>query len=64
MHLYAKGNKVENGRPSFLWGKGNYMYEIETLTETPGILKSEVFESSYEDAMKKFEKTVDKVVML
>ena len=64
MHLYAKGNKVENGRPSFLWGKGNYMYEIETLTETPGILKSEVFESSYEEAMEKFEKTVDKVVML
>ena len=64
MHLYAKGNKVENGRPSFLWGKGNYMYEIETLTETPGILKSEVFESSYEDAMKKFEKMVDKVKML
>ena len=64
MHLYAKGNKVENGRPAFLWAYGNFKYEIETLTETPGILKSEVFESSYEEAMKKFEKTVDKVVML
>ena len=64
MHLYAKGNKVENGRPAFLWAYGNSKYEIEALTETPGILKSEVFESSYEDAMKKFEKTVDKVVML
>ena len=64
MHLYAKGNRVENGRPAFLWGKGNYMYEIEALTETLGITKCEVFESCYEDAMEKFEKTVDKVVML
>ena len=64
MHLYARGNKVENGRPACLWGYGNFKYEIEALTETPGILKSEVFESSYEDAMKKFEKMVDKVKML
>ena len=48
----------------FLWGHGNSKYEIEALTETPGILKSEVFESSYEEAMKKFEKMVDKVKML
>ena len=62
--LYAKGNKVENGRPAYLWGKGNYMYEIEALTDTPGILRSEVFEASYEEAMKKFEKTVDKVELM
>jgi len=62
--LYAKGNKVENGRPAYLWGKGNYMYEIEALTETLGITKSEVFEASYEEAMEKFKNTVDKVVML
>ena len=53
MHLYAKGNKVENGRPAYLWGKGNYMYEIEALTDTPGILRSEVFEASYEEAIEK-----------
>ena len=64
VHLYARGNKVENGRPACLWGYGNFKYEIEEVTATPGILKSEVFESSYEEAMKKFEKTVDKVVML
>ena len=64
MHLYAKGNKVENGRPAFLWAYGNFKYEIESLTETPGILKSEVFEASYEEAMEKFKNTVDKVVML
>ena len=64
MHLYAKGNEIDTGRAAYLWGKGNYMYEIEALTETPGILKSEVFESCYEDAMKKFEKKVDKVELL
>ena len=57
--LYAKGNKVENGRPAYLWGKGNYMYEIERLAG--GITRCEVFESSYEEAMKKFEKMVDKL---
>ena len=64
VHLYARGNKVENGRPACLWGYGNFKYEIEAVTATPGILKSEVFESSYEEAMKKFEKTVDKVELM
>ena len=65
MHLYAKGRKLgPRGRDMFLWGHGNSKYEIEALTETPGILKSEVFESSYEDAMIKFEKMVDKVELL
>ena len=64
MHLYARVNKVDTGRVACLWGHGNFKYEIEAVTATPGILKSEVFESSYEDAMIKFEKMVDKVVML
>ncbi len=64
MHLYAKGNEIDTGRAAYLWGKGNYMYEIEALTETLGITECEVFESCYEDAMEKFEKKVDKVVML
>ena len=55
MHLYAKGNEIDTGRAAYLWGKGNYMYEIEALTETLGITKCEVFESCYEDAMEKFE---------
>ena len=65
MHLYAKGRKLgPRGRDMFLWGHGNFKYEIESLTATPGITKCEVFESTYEDAMKKFEKMVDKVKML
>ena len=56
----AKGNEIDTGRAAYLWGKGNYMYEIEALTETLGITKCEVFESCYEDAMEKFEKKVDK----
>ena len=64
MRLYAKGNKVGTGRAAYLWSYGRYKYEIEAVTATPGILKSEVFEASYEEAMKKFEKMVDKVVLL
>tara|TARA_B100000029_G_scaffold479864_1_gene527325 strand:- start:1024 stop:1221 length:198 start_codon:yes stop_codon:yes gene_type:complete len=62
--LYAKGRKLGTMKPVFLWGHGNFKYEIEALTDTPGILKSEVFEASYEEAMEKFKGTVDKVVML
>ena len=64
MHLYAKGNKVDTGRIACLWGYGNFKYEIEAVTATPGILRSEVFYSTYEEAMKKFEKVVDKVELL
>ena len=62
--LIAKGREPRTRTVAYLWRNGNYKYEIEALTETPGIFKSEVFESSYEDAMKKFEKVVDKVVLL
>ena len=64
VHPSARGNKVENGRPACLWGYGNFKYEIEAVTATPGILKSEVFESTYEEAMKKFEKVVDRVELM
>ena len=66
MHLYAKGNEIDTGRAAYLWGKGNYMYEIVVLRKSGvgRIPKCEVFESCYEDAMEKFEKKVDKVVML
>ena len=63
--LYAKGLVKGDSLVAYLWGYGNYKYEIERkyaiLWPTP---ISEVFESSYEEAMKKFEKTVDKVVMM
>ena len=63
--LYAKGLVKGDGAVSYLWGYGNYKYEIERIVSGADRLTlSEVFESSYEDAMIKFEKTVDKVVML
>ena len=64
MRLYAKGRKLKTMKTAFLWSYGRYKYEIEAVTATPGILKSEVFEASYEEAMEKFEKMVDKVVLL
>ena len=64
--LCAKGySKTEGVTPVTLWNVGNYKYEIETRKSSySSILTSEVFEASYEEAMKKFEKTVDKVVLL
>ena len=63
MELYATGRKLGT-TAVFLWGHGNIKYEIESLPAPPGITKCEVFESTYEEAMKKFEKMVDKVKML
>ena len=67
--LYAKGLVKGDGLVAYLWGYGNYKYEIERIVSNPARLtltrhRSEVFESSYEEAMEKFEKTVDKVVLL
>ena len=63
--LYSKGySKVDGETPIYFWGLGSFKYEIESRPLGTRITKSEVFESSYEEAMKKFEKTVDKVVML
>ena len=61
--LYAKGRKLGTMKPVFLWGHGNYKYEIEAC-KNKFYTECEVFESSYEDAMIKFEKMVDKVVLL
>jgi len=63
--LYAKGLVKGDGLVAYLWGHGNYKYEIERIVAGKGRLTlCEVFESSYEEAMKKFEKAVDKVVFL
>jgi hypothetical protein len=61
--LYAKGLVKGDSAVSYLWGYGNYRYEIEARKNS-FYAECEVFESSYEDAMIKFEKMVDKVVML
>ena len=63
--LYAKGLVKGDGLVAYLWGYGNYKYEIERIVAGADRLTlSEVFESSYEDAWIKCEKMVDKVVLL
>ena len=62
--LCAKGySKTEGVTPVTLWNVGNYMYEIEAR-ENSYYAESEVFEASYEEAMEKFEKMVDKTCSL
>ena len=64
--LYAKGySNVDGVTPIYFWGLGSYKYEIKVRNTNDWRKNgSEVFEDSYEEAMKKFEKTVDKVVLL
>tara|TARA_R100001163_G_C4884891_1_gene80543 strand:+ start:289 stop:510 length:222 start_codon:yes stop_codon:yes gene_type:complete len=60
--LYAKGySKTDGETPIYFWGLGNYKYEIESRPAYKNVFltKSEVFESSYEDAMEKFESMID-----
>ena len=58
--LYAKGySKTDGETPIYFWGLGSYKYEIEARPLGTRITKSEVFESSYEDAMEKFEDLID-----
>ena len=58
--LYAKGySKVDGETPIYFWGLGSFKYEIESRPLGTRITKSEVFESSYEDAMEKFEDLID-----
>ena len=47
----------------YLWSYGNYKYEIE-VKKNSYFSSNEVFESSYEDALKKFENMVDKVSLV
>ena len=62
--LYAKGySSLDGVTPVTLWNVGNYKYEIEARKNS-FYSESEVFESSYEEAMEKFEKMVDKVELM
>ena len=63
--LYAKGySSLDGVTPMYLWTLGSsYKYEIEAR-KSKFYTECEVFESSYEDAMIKFEKMVDKVELL
>jgi hypothetical protein len=49
--------------PMYLWSYGNYKYEIEVKPNSY-FSSTEAFESSYEDAMNKFENMVDKAVLV
>ena len=56
--LCATGTrKLDHVTPMYLWSYGNYRYEIAT-PKNSYFSSSEVFESSYEDALKKFENMV------
>jgi hypothetical protein len=66
--LCATGKSaLDDVTPMYLWSYGNYKYEIEA-TKAPMMSSyfssSEVFESSYEDALNKFENMVDKAVLV
>ena len=49
--------------PMYLWAYGNYRYEIEVKPNSY-FSNCEVFESSYEDALNKFENMVDKAELV
>ena len=63
--LYAKGySSLDGVTPMYLWALGSsYKYEIE-VRKNSYYAECDVFESSYEGAMKKFEKMVDKVELV
>ena len=61
--LCATGkSNLDDVTPMYLWSYGNYRYEIEVKNSY--FSECEVFETSYEDALKKFENMVDKVVLV
>ena len=49
--------------PMYLWSYGNYRYEIE-VKKSSYFSSTEAFESSYEEALNKFENMVDKAVLV
>jgi hypothetical protein len=58
--LYAKGyDKTDEDTTMYLWGLGDYKYEIERIIAGPHYTVSEVFEASFEEAIKKFEDMID-----
>ena len=62
--LVATGkSNLDDVTPMYLWSYGNYRYEIE-VKKNSYFSECEVFETSYEDALKKFEKKVDKVSLV
>ncbi len=62
--LCATGkSSLDDVTPMYLWSYGNYRYEIE-VKKNSYFSDSEVFETSYEDALKKFENMVDKAVLV
>ena len=68
--LCATGkSSLDEVTPMYLWSYGNYRYEIEvgldlSMKKNRFFSSNEVFESSYENALKKFENMVDKVVLV
>ena len=62
--LCATGkSNLDDVTPMYLWSYGNYRYEIE-VKKNSYFSECEVFETSYEDALKKFENMVDKVSLV
>ena len=62
--LCATGkSNLDDVTPMYLWSYGNYRYEIE-VKKNSYFSDSEVFESSYENALNKFENMVDKVSLV
>jgi len=62
--LCATGkSSLDDVTPMYLWSYGNYRYEIE-VKKNSYFSECEVFETSYEDALKKFENMVDKVSLV
>jgi hypothetical protein len=63
--LCATGkSSLDDVTPMYLWAYGNYRYEIEVKRQYSYSSNCEVFESSYEDALNKFENMVDKVALV
>ena len=62
--LCATGkSSLDEVTPMYLWSYGNDRYEIAT-PKNSYFSSSEVFESSYEDALNKFENMVDKAELV
>ena len=63
--LCATGkSSLDEVTPMYLWAYGNYRYEIEVKRQYSYSSNCEVFESSYEDALSKFENMVDKAELV
>ena len=61
LNLIATGkSSVDNTTPIYLWGYGNSKYEIEARM-SKYFTESEVMDTSYEDALKKFSVMVNTV---